>query len=52
MQKNLRDKKFKKDIFGKLTQNYRIFIKKKRGWEKVWKKINIHYVLTKKELLC
>ena len=31
MQKNLRDKKFKKDIFGKPTQNYRIFIKKKRG---------------------
>lgn len=26
IQKNLRDKKFKKDIFGKPTQNYRILL--------------------------
>ena len=49
MQKNLSDKKFKNDIFGKPTQIYRIFIKKTGvGGKKACKKTNIHYVLTKK----
>ena len=48
MQKNLRDKKFKNDIFGKPTQIYRIFIKKTGvGGKKAWKKTNIHYVFAK-----